>query len=80
MRQPRRAFKTTAENVLTIFNVRVRPLQAGPHPILATAFNHTYTFFVHRHELLQAFNEAQASSIPRKSVDGTRRVVVPHLS
>jgi hypothetical protein len=68
-RRQQRPYRCKAEDAIIIFNVRIQPLHAGPHPVVALGFSHVYTFFVHRKSILQIVEEQKQREAMPPTID-----------
>ncbi|KAF6754717.1 hypothetical protein DFP72DRAFT_898601 [Ephemerocybe angulata] len=64
-----RPYRANTEDAIIVFNVRIQPVQTGPHPLLVVGFSHTYTFFVHRKSILRILHEQKRDEKPHIDID-----------
>ncbi|KAJ2915089.1 hypothetical protein MD484_g5358, partial [Candolleomyces efflorescens] len=69
-KRQQRAYRLKASEAIIIFNVRIQPLQTGPHPGIALGFSHIYSFFVHRKSILRVVKERrERGGVERPRID-----------
>lgn len=68
-KRQQRPYRLKAEEAIIIFNIRIQPLQTGPHPGVALGFSHIYSFFVHRKSILKIVKERKQDDVPPPKID-----------